>query len=65
MDFWNYWLDNRAWGLGRHLLFSIPLAYLTWDAMRGGTSATGIVALVLLWVGVVQEWVRWRRRRTA
>jgi hypothetical protein len=63
--FWNYWLDSRAWGLGRPLLLSLPLVYLTWEAIGVGSSGLGIVALVLLWVAVVQEWVKWRGRRTS
>lgn len=64
MDFWNFWLDNRAWGLGRPLLYSLPVSYLTWEAISVRTGSLGLIlSLVGLWIVVVLEWVKWRRGR--
>ena len=65
MDFWNYWMDNRAWGLGRPLLFSLPVVYLTWEAIGSGAGALNVVALVLLWIVAAQEWIKWKGRRAS
>ena len=64
-EFWKYWLDVRAWGLGRPLLFSLPTLYLTWSAISTGAGGLSIVALVGLWIAMVLEWVRWKSGRTA
>lgn len=64
-EFWKYWLDVRAWGLGRPLLLSLPVVYLTWEAVRTGAGGLSIVAIVGLWIWMVLEWVRWKSGRAA